>query len=86
MSGQDHSAPKNLNREEVLLHLISHGAYHRGNVGHLSKSIAIAPPRDPYTNFLHVSEPARSPGDSLNREDNTDKYPASREPTPISNL
>lgn len=48
-----------MSREEVLLHVITHGAYHRGNVGQLLKSISIAPPRDLYTKFLHVSEPAR---------------------------
>lgn len=48
-----------MTREEMLLHVITHGAYHRGNVGQILKSIAIAPPRDLYTRFLHVSEPAR---------------------------
>lgn len=48
-----------MTREEMLLHVITHGAYHRGNVGQLLKSISVAPPRDLYTKFLHVSEPAR---------------------------
>jgi uncharacterized damage-inducible protein DinB len=48
-----------MTREEMLLHVITHGAYHRGNVGQILKSISIAPPRDLYTKFLHVSEPAR---------------------------
>jgi uncharacterized damage-inducible protein DinB len=48
-----------MTREEMLLHVITHGAYHRGNVGQVLKSISIAPPRDLYTKFLHVSEPAR---------------------------
>ena len=48
-----------MTREEMLLHVIMHGAYHRGNVGQVLKSISIAPPRDLYTKFLHVSEPAR---------------------------
>ena len=48
-----------MTREEMLLHVITHGAYHRGNVGQVLKSIAVAPPRDLYTKFLHVSEPAR---------------------------
>jgi len=48
-----------MTREEMLLHVITHGAYHRGNVGQVLKSIAIAPPRDLYTKFLHVTEPAR---------------------------
>ena len=48
-----------MSREEILLHVITHGAYHRGNVGQILKSLSIAPPRDLYTKFLHVSEPAR---------------------------
>lgn len=48
-----------MTREEMLMHVITHGAYHRGNVGQILKSMSVAPPRDLYTKFLHVSEPAR---------------------------
>ena len=48
-----------MTREEILLHVVTHGGYHRGNVGQVLKSISIAPPRDIYTKFLHVSEPER---------------------------
>lgn len=48
-----------MTREEMLFHVITHGAYHRGNVGQVMKSISMAPPRDLYTKFLHVREPAR---------------------------
>lgn len=48
-----------MSREEMLLHVITHGAYHRGNVGQVLKSLAIAPPRDLYTKFLHLNEPTR---------------------------
>jgi uncharacterized damage-inducible protein DinB len=48
-----------MSREEILLHVITHGGYHRGNVGQVLKSISIAPPRDLYTKFLHESEPER---------------------------
>lgn len=48
-----------MSREEILLHVITHGGYHRGNVGQVLKSISVAPPRDLYTKFLHQSEPAR---------------------------
>jgi uncharacterized damage-inducible protein DinB len=48
-----------MTKEEMLLHVITHGSYHRGNVGQILKSIAVAPPRDLLTKFLHVSEPAR---------------------------
>jgi uncharacterized damage-inducible protein DinB len=45
--------------EEILLHVIAHGAYHRGNVGQVLKSMDIVPPRDLYTKFLHLAEPQR---------------------------
>lgn len=48
-----------MSREEILLHVLTHGAYHRGNVGQVLKSISVAPPRDLYTRFLHLAEPAR---------------------------
>ena len=48
-----------MSREEILLHVLTHGGYHRGNVGQVLKSISIAPPRDLYTKFLHLNEPAR---------------------------
>lgn len=51
-----------MTREEILLHVITHGASHRGNVGQMLKSISVTPPRDLYTKFLHQSEPARRAG------------------------
>ncbi len=48
-----------MSREEMLLHVVVHGGYHRGNVGQMLKAIAVNPPRDLYTKFLHQSEPER---------------------------
>lgn len=48
-----------MSKEEILLHVLTHGGYHRGNVGQVLKSLSVAPPRDLYTRFLHQSEPAR---------------------------
>nr|WP_315489689.1 DinB family protein [uncultured Rhodoferax sp.] len=48
-----------MSREEMLFHLLTHGSYHRGNVGQILKDISVAPPRDLLTKFLHVREPAR---------------------------
>jgi uncharacterized damage-inducible protein DinB len=48
-----------MSREEILHHVLSHGGYHRGNVGQVLKSISVAPPRDLYTKYLHQSEPGR---------------------------
>lgn len=51
-----------MTREEMLFHVLTHGAYHRGNVGQVLKDIAVVPPRDLYTKFLHVHEPSRRQG------------------------
>jgi len=48
-----------MTREEMLFHVLTHGAYHRGNVGQVLKGISVAPPRDLLTKFLHVREPSR---------------------------
>ena len=48
-----------MTREEMLFHVLTHGSYHRGNVGQILKDIPVAPPRDLLTKFLHVSEPSR---------------------------
>jgi uncharacterized damage-inducible protein DinB len=48
-----------MTREEVLAHVVAHGAYHRGEVGRLLKQTPTPPPRDLYTRFLHQTEPAR---------------------------
>jgi len=48
-----------MSREEILLHVVTHGGCHRGHVGQVLKPISVAPPRDLYTKFLHQSEPAR---------------------------
>ncbi len=45
-----------MTREEMLAQIITHGAYHRGNVGQILKSIEVAAPRDLLTKFLHVRE------------------------------
>ena len=51
--------PGRMTREEMLLHVLTHGAYHRGNVGQVLKGISVAPPRDLYTKFLHVQDTSR---------------------------
>lgn len=48
-----------MSREEVLMHVITHGSYHRGAAGQVLRGAGIAPPRDLYTRFLHLSEPSR---------------------------
>jgi uncharacterized damage-inducible protein DinB len=52
-----------MNREEILLHIVTHCVYHRGGVAQILKSISVAPPDDPYTVFLHQTEPHRRGAD-----------------------
>ncbi|MBY0574730.1 MAG: DinB family protein [Undibacterium sp.] len=48
-----------MTREEMLFHLITHGAWHRGEVGQILESILIPSPPDSLTKFLHATEPER---------------------------
>ncbi len=48
-----------MSREEMLMHVNLHGAYHRGAVGRILSQTGLAPPRDLFTGFLHKSEPER---------------------------
>ena len=53
-----------LRREEVIFHLINHGSYHRGAIGH-ALDLAHAPrPADTFTVFIHAAEPHRR-GDTV---------------------
>jgi uncharacterized damage-inducible protein DinB len=45
-----------MTREEILLHLITHSSYHRGNVGQLLKAVSVSPPHDLLTRFLHLPQ------------------------------
>jgi uncharacterized damage-inducible protein DinB len=49
-----------LTRGEVIFHLINHGTYHRGAIGHALDLLAAAQrPADTYTVFIHAAEPER---------------------------
>jgi len=43
-----------MSREEMLLHVITHGSYHRGAAGQVLRGAGATPPRDLYTRFLHL--------------------------------
>ena len=49
-------APGRMSREEMLLHVTTHGGYHRGQVGWIMTENSIAPPPDGLTNYLHKAE------------------------------
>ena len=51
-----------LSVQEILDHLIIHGAYHRGNVGMLLTACGLDRPADTFTRFLHEQEPERRRG------------------------
>lgn len=48
-----------MTRHEMLLHVITHGGYHRGAVGRILVGAGLTPPRDTLTVFLHSTEPSR---------------------------
>jgi uncharacterized damage-inducible protein DinB len=51
--------PGRMTREEMLVHVIAHGAYHRGEVGRIFTELSLTRPRDVFTGFLHIIEPER---------------------------
>jgi uncharacterized damage-inducible protein DinB len=48
-----------MSREEMLLHVLTHSSYHRGEAGQLLTAAGVEPPWDTFAVFLHRSEPAR---------------------------
>ncbi|MGF6495493.1 putative damage-inducible protein DinB [Luteibacter sp. 621] len=48
-----------MSRDEILHHVTQHGAYHRGNVGQVLRTLGITPSPDTLTSFLHTREPSR---------------------------
>jgi uncharacterized damage-inducible protein DinB len=44
---------------EILFHLINHGSYHRGAIGHALAAAGAHRPADTYTVFIHAEQPAR---------------------------
>jgi uncharacterized damage-inducible protein DinB len=48
-----------LSREEILFHMVNHGTYHRGAIGHALDLAQANRPADTYTVFIHAAEPDR---------------------------
>ncbi|AGU49405.1 DinB family protein [Variovorax paradoxus B4] len=48
-----------MSREEMLLHVLTHSSYHRGEAGRLLAAAGAELPWDTFAVFLHRSEPAR---------------------------
>jgi uncharacterized damage-inducible protein DinB len=48
-----------LTRLEILFHIINHGTYHRGAIGHCLDLADVPHPADTFTVFVHSAEPER---------------------------
>lgn len=51
--------PGSLSRQEILFHLVNHGTYHRGAIGHTLDLAGARRPPDTYTIYIHAAEPQR---------------------------
>ena len=51
--------PGLLSREEAIFHLVNHGSYHRGAIGHALDLANASRPADTFTVFIHSAEPHR---------------------------
>lgn len=52
-------APGQMSREEMLAHVITHGGYHRGEVGRIVTQLSKPSSPDTFTGYLQQAEPAR---------------------------
>jgi uncharacterized damage-inducible protein DinB len=51
-------APGRMSREEMLMHVITHGVGHRGQVSAVMLLNSLPPARDGFTTYLHQAEAA----------------------------
>ncbi len=51
-----------MTRAEMLMHVITHGSYHRGAVGEILKGTGLTAPRDILTRYLHETDGVRRMG------------------------
>ena len=52
-------ASATMTRGEMLLHVATHAAYHRGSIGQILADLGLDSPPDSLTKFLHFQEPDR---------------------------
>ncbi|MBA1142226.1 DinB family protein [Mesorhizobium neociceri] len=48
-----------MSRQEMLTHVVTHGGYHRGEIGRILVQIGVTPPWDTFAVHLHQTDPAR---------------------------
>ena len=51
-------SPGRMSREEMLMHVITHGVGHRGQVSAVLLLNSVPPPSDGFTTYLHRAEPS----------------------------
>ena len=51
-------APGRMSREEMLMHVVTHGTGHRGQVSAVMLLHSASPAKDGFTTYLHEAEPA----------------------------
>jgi uncharacterized damage-inducible protein DinB len=49
-------APGRMSREEMLIHVITHGIGHRGQISAVMLLNSVSPPKDGFTTYLHEAE------------------------------
>jgi uncharacterized damage-inducible protein DinB len=57
-----------MSREEMLAHVVTHGGYHRGEVGRILAQLSISPPWDTLAVYLHSTDPSRRLKTSMSSE------------------
>jgi uncharacterized damage-inducible protein DinB len=45
-----------MTRAQILIHLLSHGSYHRGAIGQILKDRGNSPPADTLARFIQVTK------------------------------
>lgn len=48
-----------MSREEMLTHVVTHGGYHRGEIGRLLRQHSVGLPWDTFAVYLHSTDPSR---------------------------
>ncbi len=48
-----------MTRQEILFHIVNHGTYHRGAIGHALDLAGAPRPADTYTLYIHSAQPER---------------------------
>jgi uncharacterized damage-inducible protein DinB len=48
-----------MSREEMLAHVVTHGGYHRGEIGRIMRQHSVGLPWDTLAVYLHTTEPSR---------------------------